>query len=145
MRIRQATDDDLRGWVQMATVLWPDDPVPLLADEFRGALADDEQVCYICSIDGNDAGFVTASLRREHVPGAESKPVGYLEGLFVYAQHRRRGVARELVGRAEEWARARGCREMGSDTWDWNKDSERFHNSVGYHTYETLMHFIKKL
>lgn len=145
MQVREASLSDLESWLSMAATLWPDDPAPVLTDEFRQALEDDEQVCYICSVDGTDAGFVTASLRHEHVPGADSRPAGYLEGLFVHEQFRRRGLARALTEQAEAWARARGCTEMGSDTWDWNKDSERFHNSVGYGTYETLIHFIKKL
>lgn len=145
MNIREATLSDMADLVRMGRLLWDDDSEELLRDEFAAAIADDDQSCLTATAEDEPAGFVLASLRKEHVPGAETAPVGYLEGLFVHEQYRRQGVAKAMTERAEQWAREKGCTEMGSDTWDWNKESERFHNSVGYRTYETLIHFIKKL
>lgn len=129
----------------MSGLLWPDDPVPELQKEFRQVFTDDDQVCFIARVRGDDAGFVNVSLRRAYVPGASTSPVGYLEGLFVHERFRRQGVARALVAAAEDWAIQRGCTEMGSDTWEWNEASQIFHQQAGYRIYETLVHFIKKL
>jgi GNAT superfamily N-acetyltransferase len=44
--------------------------------------------------------------------------VGFVEGWFVREPFRNRGVGRELMRAAEQWARARGCREMASEIVD---------------------------
>jgi aminoglycoside 6'-N-acetyltransferase I len=53
-------------------------------------------------------------------PGAA---VGYIEGWFVYEALRNRGIGKELMRAAEDWAREHGCREMASDTWIDNEES----------------------
>jgi aminoglycoside 6'-N-acetyltransferase I len=71
--------------------------------------------------------------------------VGYIEAWFVYGDYRRTGVAAELVKAAENWAREKGCTEMGSDTWLDNEVSIKAHHKLGYYEVERLVHFAKQL
>lgn len=58
---------------------------------------------------------------------------------------RRRGIGRQLVAAAEEWARDKGCQEMASDTTPEYADSPAAHRALGYDRVETVIHFRKSL
>ena len=90
-------------------------------------------------------GYVTISIRTDYVEGTSSSPVGYLESIFVAPDFRNRGVARALYDEGESWCRQQGCIEMGSDTWDWNKEARDFHKQLGFKEVHTLTHFRKNI
>jgi len=94
--------------------------------------------------DNTPLGFVEAHL-RDYAEGAGSSPVGYLEGWYVRADHRRKGIGAALVGAAEQWAQTRGCVEMGSDTQLGNAVSAAAHARLGYGETERLICFLKRL
>ncbi len=85
------------------------------------------------------------SLRFDHVPKAKTRPVGYLERIYVKDKYRKIGIAKELYNIGEEWVKSKGCTQIGSDTWDWNKDSILFHGKLGFEKADTLVHFIKNI
>jgi aminoglycoside 6'-N-acetyltransferase I len=89
-------------------------------------------------------GFVEVTI-RPIAEGCTTSSVGYIEGWFVEASHRRRGVGRALVTAAETWAQSRGCREMGSDCVLANRTSELAHRALGYSEVERAIHFLRKL
>ena len=62
----------------------------------------------IAEEDGRAVGFAQCQLRHDYVEGCETSPVGYLEGVFVREEYRRRGIATELVRAGEAWARSLG-------------------------------------
>ncbi|AGY57260.1 GNAT family N-acetyltransferase [Gloeobacter kilaueensis] len=93
---------------------------------------------------GGLAGFVELSVRAS-APGCESANVGYLEGWYVDADVRNRGMGRALVAAAEAWARAQGCSEMASDAEIENLVSLRAHERLGYQEVERTVHFCKRL
>ena len=84
-------------------------------------------------------------LRRDYVQGAGSSPVGYLEGIFVREEYRRRGHARELLAACQAWAAEQGCREFASDCELDNQASYRFHRAAGFAEAGRIICFIKKL
>jgi len=85
------------------------------------------------------------SLRFEYIPKASSKSVGYLEAIYVKKEHRRLGAAKKLYEAGELWAKNQGCTQIASDTCNWNNESILFHENLGFHTTDTLVHFIKKI
>ena len=89
--------------------------------------------------------FAQCQLRRDYVEGTETSPVGYLEGIYVREDFRRRGVARELLAACEQWARKQGCREFASDCELTNRESERFHRALGFGEAGRISCFVKKL
>ncbi len=96
------------------------------------------------SADGAVIGFVEVGM-RPYADGCRTRNVGYIEGWYVEAAHRRQGVGAALVRAAEEWARAQGCQEMASDCFEDNAVSLASHLALGYTEKERLIHFAKEL
>jgi|GEM_PF-772156 len=90
--------------------------------------------------DGSLRGFVEASL-RSRADGCTTQPVGYVEGIFVQPEFRRRGIARALIDAAEQWATSNGCVEFASDCRIENEASIHFHRSLGFDIAKRLVHF----
>jgi len=89
-------------------------------------------------------GFIELSI-RPHAEGCTSDRVAFVEGWFVEAGHRGRGVGAALMAAAEEWARARQCTELASDTQTFNEESIAAHNALGFEEVERLVCFRKSL
>ena len=94
---------------------------------------------------GKPVGFAQCQLRRDYVEGTETSPVGYLEGIFVVEDHRRKGVAKMLLAACEAWAAQQGCREFASDCELDNRESLAFHLSLGFEEANRIICFTKKL
>lgn len=150
--LRDATDPD---WLALRQALWPDDdasePVGArLAEhlaEMASQLAEPQRFAQFIARDagGEALGLVEAALRHDYVPGTDSTPVGFLEGLYVVPAARRQGVARALVKAAADWARAQGCTELASDTPLDNLLSQAVHERLGFAEAERVVFFSKRL
>src|SRR5262245_34924587 len=113
IRVRPTRPEDSSDWCHLRSALWPEEAPEALAAELPAYLADPTQAAFVAERDGELCGFVEASI-RSCGEGCPPGPVGYIEGWYVAPERRRQGVGRALVRAAEEWARARGCRWMGS-------------------------------
>jgi aminoglycoside 6'-N-acetyltransferase I len=143
--IRPYQPTDYPEWLRMRLALWPDGSEADWQHEIADILADPHQPVFVAERpDGTLGGFLEVSLRK-YADGCDSSPVGYLEGWYVDADLRRTGVGAALVQAAENWARAQGCTEMGSDTEIENRVSFRAHLALGYEEAERLIHFCKAL
>lgn len=143
--VRRAGPDDLSEWLRMRQLLWPEDKTERLDLEMQRILASPRKPVFVMERpDGRLAGFLEAGT-REYADGGQTSPVAYIEGWFVDADVRRRGLGRLLVEAAEAWARSQGLQEIGSDTGMSNAASISAHKSLGYRDAEHLIHFIKKL
>jgi aminoglycoside 6'-N-acetyltransferase I len=83
--------------------------------------------------------------QRKYAPGCASSPVPFIEGWYVDPDARHRGIGRALVGAAEDWARAAGFTEMGSDAEIENADSLAAHRALGYVEIERIVCFRRAL
>jgi molybdopterin synthase catalytic subunit len=81
--------------------------------------------------DGRLGGFIEIS-SRPFAQGCASAPVAYVEGWVVDKDLRRRGLGRQLMRAAEEWAREQAFQEMGSDCWATNSTSVYAHHALGF-------------
>jgi len=148
MMVRPLVVADRDRWVEMRRSLWPDaarDELGAEADAYlRGAGFMLEAVLVAAAGDGALVGFAELSL-RPYAEGCTSSPVAYLEGWYVEPAYRGRGVGRALVAAAQEWARARGCREFASDTPIGNHGSAAAHAALGFEEVEQIRCFRKDL
>jgi aminoglycoside 6'-N-acetyltransferase I len=146
MDIARCTADDLAEWVLLRQALWPDEPDENSAAEARAMLAEPELLALLCrDAGGQPIGFAEASLRRDYVNGCLTRPVAFLEGIYVAPGHRRRGVARALCGLVAEWGRANGCSELASDALLANAASHAMHAALGFAETERVVFFRQRL
>lgn len=59
--------------------------------------------------------------------------------LYVLPEHRRRGIAKALMNHAEDWARARGDRQMGLQVFQINQPALNLYQQLGYQTQSIWM------
>ena len=143
--VRKAETEDARTAAGLAAELWPHHGVDELAEEIRGSLAEKEYALFLYEEQGRAAGFAECRLRHDYVEGTESSPVGYLEGIYVKAGDRGRGIARRLLSACEDWAREQGCTEFASDCELDNTESQGFHRAVGFREANRLVAYTRKL
>ncbi len=135
------------GWMRLRRALWPDGEPSAQLEEMASQLAEPGRFAQFIARDDQGAplGLVEVSLRHDYVPGTETSPVVFLEGLFVEPLARQRGIARLLVAAAEAWGAARGCTEMASDTPISNGLSQTVHRHLGFVESERIVCFHKRL
>lgn len=143
--IRKATAKDSRILAEMAVRMWDDNTVDALEAEFADLVRRDDAAAFIRYADDQPAGFAQCGLRRDYVEGTESTPVGYLEGIFVKAEYRNRGFARELLAACEKWAGNLGCTEFASDCGLDNTLSLQFHMAAGFTEANRIICFRKDI
>lgn len=148
MRLRPLELRDRRAWAEMRAALWPSADVGELAHEtikhFAGVKAADEVWVAEDVVVGRLLGFLELSLRAS-AEGCTTSPVPFVEGWYVTAEARHAGVGRALVEAAENWARLRGFKEMGSDTNLENDAGRAAHQALGFEEVERLVCFRKSL
>ncbi len=145
--IRACTTVDTSAWLALRQALWPDATREEHLEEMQAFLAAPERYGQFLCLDGEGepVGLVEVSLRHDYVNGTESSPVGFVEGLYVRPEHRRRRHGAALMAAAEAWARAKGCRELASDAELHNTVSHRLHRALGFDETERVVYFRKPL
>lgn len=145
MNIRRIEPADWDEWLRMRCALWDDATPEEHQAEMRAILSDPDSPVFVAvRPDGRLGGFLEGGLRK-YAEGCETSPVGYIEGWYVDADLRRRGVGGALVRAMETWARERGLREVASDTWIENETSIAAHKRLGYEEVERMVCFVKRL
>lgn len=146
MNIRELESTDTEAWLSMRSILWPhctsERHISEMHEYFSqgGSLA----TFVAADIDGRLCGFIEASL-RPNAEGCTTKPVGYIEGIFVHPDFRRRGMGRLLVAAVQRWAASSGCVEFASDCHTDNEVSILFHRQLGFDIAKQLVHFRKSI
>ena len=142
--VRQVRMEEIPQLALLASRLWPHHTARELEEDLRETVARDDAALFMAWADA-PVGFAQCQLRHDYVEGTDSSPVGYLEGIYVMEQHRKQGIARELLKACEEWAKNRGCREFASDCELENAQSLKFHLNVGFEEANRIICFTKKL
>ena len=143
--IRNANFDDLPALAVLGIQLWPGHSADELSAEFADILRSSDAAFFLAFSGEKAVGFAQCQLRHDYVEGTESSPVGYLEGIFVRPEHRRRGISAALLSACESWAKEKGCQEFASDCELTNDESLRFHLALGFREANRIICFTKKL
>lgn len=138
--IEKVSEKNLEDYKKLVRLLWQD-----VTDEHFKELTSSKKISFMKKVGEEYVGFIDCSIRREYVEGCKTKNVGYLEGIYVLPDFRRRGYADELVKSFEKWAKSKNCKEVASDTQIVNYDSIKFHIKLGYEAKATVVHFAKEL
>lgn len=143
--IQRATEQDAAVLAGLALMLWDGHDAAELREEFTELLRSEEAACFLAYEAGVPVGFAQCQLRHDYVEGTKTSPVGYLEGIFVQPEFRHRGLAKQLLGACESWAKEKGCTEFASDCELGNDASLDFHLSMGFAEANRIVCFTKKL
>ena len=136
--IKEVTTIDEIYWAQMCVELYKESSVDIFIEERKDNRFPYEYLYY----DDNDCvGLLSLSLRNDYVEGTTTSPVAYIEGIYVGSTHRNRGIARELIDFAKEWAIENECTELASDCEMDNLDSYKFHKSIGFEEVNKIICF----
>ena len=145
-RARPVQAADRGPWVIMRCALWPEaDALELDAEAHAMLDGDGSQAAFVAEREGVLVGLAEASLRHEYVNGTSSSPVGFLEGWYVAAAWRGRGIGRALVAAVEDWTRLHGCSELASDALLDNAGSLAAHAGCGFEETERVVCFRKQV
>lgn len=142
--IREATREDVACIAEMVLMIW-DSHLEELAEEFEMALKNEECAIYLYQIDNMPIGFAQCGLRHDYVEGTESSPVGYLEGIFIQENYRRKGYVRALIAECENWVKQKGCSEFASDCELDNNASLALHMNMGFTEVGRIICFTKPI
>jgi aminoglycoside 6'-N-acetyltransferase I len=143
--VRRARLTDRAEHARMRAALWPEEDPQELAADLESLLTDPTQVAFVAERgDGRLCGFAEASIRR-YANSNDESPCAFLEGWWVDADVRRRGVGRALLGAVEDWARGQGFTELGSDALLDNSLSHEVHRALGFEERERVVYFRKWL
>lgn len=129
----------------LACRLWPEHDTSELEQEFSELLESGRAAVFLAGDGDSWIGFAQCQLRSDYVEGTQTSPVGYLEGIYVEPEYRRRGIAARLLDACEAWAAEQGCTEFASDAEISNRVSRSFHKSMGFTEAAEIVHFAKKL
>lgn len=146
LAVRELGSADLDLWARLAHALWPEDPPETHRAEIaatRGPGVGGRRG-FVAEAEGAVAGFAELGL-RPYADGCATRPVAFLEGVWVAPRARRRGVGRALLAHLEALARAEGRREMGSDALISNRRSRAAHRAWGFEEVERVVHLRKVL
>ena len=143
--VKKAATGDSRTLAKMAVQMWDSHSIDELEKEFLETLNDEKAAFFIKYANDLPVGFAQCGLRTDYVKGTESSPVGYLEGVFIEADYRKSGYAKELLLACRQWAKNMGCTEFASDCELDNSVSLQFHLAMGFDEANRIICFRKRL
>lgn len=140
-----ASNNYLAQYTEMALDLWPESTEEELHESFHEIMASNRDKIIFYRKGTELVSFIHLSIREDYVEGTESTPTGYIEGVYVKPEHRRKGYSAKLVEVGEKWLIQKGCKQIGSDIHLDNQVSYDFHIGMGFKESSRLIAFIKDL
>lgn len=142
--VKKVKSDELYIAAELAACVWSSSKEEIYED-FKANIDKKEVALFLKYMADVPVGFAQCNLRYEYVEGTKTSPVGYLEGIFVKEEYRKRGYAKELLSACEQWAKEQGCREFASDCELSNSESLVFHLKNGFNEANRIICFKKAL
>jgi aminoglycoside 6'-N-acetyltransferase I len=143
--IREMDAADRAIWAKLRSELWPDGSLESHLTELEDFLRRGNFWGFVAeAADRAVAGFAEVAV-RDYANGCNSRPVAFLEGIWVRPAFRRQRVGAQLLETAERFLAARGFDELGSDALIDNRASHAAHAAWGFAETERVVYFRKRL
>ena len=140
--IQEVTTSSEVSWAEMCKEVYQEGSIEMYVKEREAGKLPYE---YVYCADNDYVGMLSLSIRNDYVEGTSTSPVAYVEGIYVKPAYRNRGIARQLVEFAKQWAREENCSELASDCVIDNLDSYQFHKSVGFEEVGRVIFFRQRV
>ena len=127
--IVSVSKENKKAWAELCVELWPELTIDSVLRMSHEGLFKNE---FLFLENNEPAAFLSLSLRSDYVEGTKSRLTGYIEGLYVKPEFRRKGIAEKMVKHAREWSKEFGCTELASDCTIDNEASQAFHKYMGF-------------
>ena len=115
--------------------LWIGDILNIVSYDLDTGKMDNEAFILV-SDDGNNAGVLWMGKSRDHLTCDDT---GYLMGLLVEKEFRRRGLGTELVRSAEHWCRSKDLLSMTLNVGAVNEAAAALYRKAGYEPRSIVM------
>jgi GNAT superfamily N-acetyltransferase len=139
--IRTARVSDAQPIADLTAQLGYDVPAADVAARLARILARGDHQVFVAELEGRPIGWLHA-LIAEYLESGACVVIG---GLVVDRGHRKRGIGRRLMERAEAWARERGCAVVRLWSTTARTAAHRFYEGLGYANVKTQYAFAKSL
>jgi GNAT superfamily N-acetyltransferase len=139
--IRAARASDAHDIARLTADLGYDVTAEEAARRVSRILGRDDQQLFVADEGEAVAGWVHVLL-AEYV---DAEPFVVIGGLVVSPDHRREGIGRALMERAEAWASEQGCAIVRLSSTITRHGAHRFYERLGYTIIKTQYSFIKPL
>lgn len=109
-------------------------------------LSDPSACIFVAQCENEIIGIVYITIKEEVakvIPPIRSRKFGYIELLAVKKEYRKQGVGRNLMKRAEQWAKEKKISTIELEVYDHNKAVSDFYEQLQYKTQRRI--FVKKV
>lgn len=145
LKIEPLSADNLLPFAKLAIELWPESSLEDELLSWATMINSSNNYCVLAKSGKGYIGFMHISQRNDYVEGSLYDRTAYLEGVYVKSDYRNKGVGKILVAHGEEWAKAKGLKQLASDTEIDNFNSQRFHDKLGFKEANRIVCFVKNV
>lgn len=141
MKLAPIEKKDFALWQKMRREIYPILNPEYDRREMEQIADSDIWFCYFIEDKaGETIGLVELS-SRNIVDGCLSSPVAYLEGLYLQAEYRGRGLGRQAMRLVLDWCRERGFSELATDAELENVGAQSFYRSLGFEETDRVVEY----
>lgn len=145
LQIIKASNENIDQLTEMGLALWPNNDYELMKNEFVYIIGHLNNRVYLAKSDEDYIGFIHMSIRSGFVEGADTSPVGYVEGIYVREDFRKKGVAKELYDAGVQWAKSKKCTQIGADIGLDNDMCPDFYIKMGFNEVNRIICYISNI
>ncbi|HBL85478.1 MAG: hypothetical protein A2Y17_06170 [Clostridiales bacterium GWF2_38_85] len=145
IKYRIAKQSDIDKLIKLMLLLYKNTSYEELLAEIEPDIESNNFVFFLALDNGKFVGFSHCAVRHDYVEGTNGGNVGYLEGIFVLPEYRRKGIAKHLLALCEGWSREKGCKEFASDCEIGNTESYNFHIKMNFSEANRVICFAKRI
>ncbi len=132
VEIIRGSNENLEQLTELALALWQNTEKDLIKSDFVYTIGHLDHRVLLAKSDKEYIGFIHISIRSGFVEGADRTPVGYVDGIYVKPDFRRKGVAKELYHAGLEWLKSKKCTQVGGDIGINNNLCPDFYIGMGF-------------
>ena len=98
-----------------------------------------------CVFVADEGGKVTGFIHVEVYEVLYAPSMANILGIAVSSEFRRQGTGKQLLSKAEEWAKGKGIHQMRLNSGAARTEAHEFYRAMGYDDEKTQKRFIKSL